>query len=393
MARGLAEVDAVVNNPEPADFANTIIALERSGDDLGRVFAYWGIWRSNMSTPQLRDIQQEMAPILAAFRSKIIQNDALFQRVKSVYESDDAEALPPHEQRLIWLTYDRFASNGATLQGEAKERYAAINQRLAELHTRFGNNVLADEEGYVTYVTAEQLGGLPESFVAAAASAAEDRGHSGEYAITNTRSSMDPFLTFSDERELREQVWRTYYNRGDNGDEHDNNAIIAEIAKLRAERVGLLGYDNYAAWRLENRMAKTPERALALMEAVWPAAVGRVREEVADMQKIADATGAGVTIEPWDYRYYMEKVRKDRYALDSDEVEQYLQLDKLREAMFFVAGELFNFDFAPVVEGSVSVWHPDVKVWEVTDRTSGDHVGLWYLDPFARPGKDRKSVV
>jgi len=387
MARRLAEVDAIVNNPEPADFANTIIALERSGDDLGRVFAYWGIWSSNMSTPELRDIQQEMAPKLAEFRSKVIQNDALFQRVKSVYESDEAEALPPHEQRLIWLTYDRFASNGATLQGEAKERYAAINQRLAELHTRFGNNVLADEEGYVTYITAEQLGGLPESFVTAAASAAEDRSHPGEYAITNTRSSMDPFLTFSDERELREEVWRTYYNRGDNGDEQDNNAIIAEIATLRDERVGLLGYDNYAAWRLQNRMAKTPQRALTLLEAVWPAAVGRVREEVADMQKIADATGAGLTIEPWDYRYYMEKVRKDRYALDSDEVKQYLQLDKLREAMFFVAGELFNFDFAPVVEGSVSVWHPDVKVWEVTDRMSGDHVGLWYLDPFARPGK------
>jgi len=387
MARRLAEVDAIVDNLEPADFANTIIALERSGDDLGRVFAYWGIWRSNMSTPELRDIQQEMAPILAEYRSKIIQNDALFQRVKSIYESDEARALPPHEQRLVWLTYDRFASNGATLQGEAKERYAAINQRLAELHTRFSNNVLADEEGYVTYITAEQLDGLPESFVAAAASAAEDREHSGEYAITNTRSSMDPFLTFSDERGLREQVWRTYYNRGDNGDEYDNNAIIAEIAKLRDERVGLLGYDNYAAWRLQNRMAKTPERALSLMEAVWPAAVGRVREEVADMQKIADATGAGITIEPWDYRYYMEKVRKDRYALDSDEVKHYLQLDKLREAMFFVAGELFNFDFAPVDEGSVSVWHPDVKVWEVTDRTSGDHVGLWYLDPFARTGK------
>jgi peptidyl-dipeptidase Dcp len=388
MARRLAEVDAITDNPEPPDFANTIIALERTGDDLSRVFAYWGIWGSNMSTPEFRDIQQEMAPKLAAFRSKIIQNDALFQRVKSVYESAEARALPPREQRLIWLIYDRFATNGATLQGEAKERYAMINQRLAELHTRFSNNVLADEEGYVTYITAEQLGGLPESFIAAASSAAEERGHSGEYAITNTRSSMDPFLTFSDERELREQVWRTYYNRGDNGDEHDNNAIIAEIAKLRDERVGLLGWDNYAAWRLQNRMAKTPERALELMEAVWSASVGRVREEVADMQKIADAEGAGVNIQPWDYRYYMEKVRKDRYALDSNEVKQYLQLDKLREAMFFVAGEIFAFDFAPVVEGSVSVWHPDVKVWEVTHRASGEHVGLWYLDPFARPGKE-----
>lgn len=387
MARTLAEVDAIAKNPEPPDFVNTIVALERTREDLNRVLTYWGIWRSNMSTPVFRDIQQEMAPRLAEFSSKITQNDALFQRIKSVYESGERKVLPPHEQRLVWLIYDRFASDGATLKGHAKERYAEINQRLAELHTRFGNNILADEEAYVTYISAEQLGGLPESFVAAAASAAEERGHPGEYAITNTRSSMDPFLSFSDERDLREKVWRTYYNRGDNGDEHDNNAIISEIVKLRGERVSLLGYDNYAAWRLQNRMAKTPERALALLEAVWPAAVGRVHEEVADMQKIVDAEGVDVSIEPWDYRYYMEKVRKNRYALDSDEVKQYLQLDKLREAMFFVAGELFDFSFAPVVEGSVPVWHPDVKVWEVTDRTSGNHVGLWYLDPFARTGK------
>jgi len=182
-------------------------------------------------------------------------------------------------------------------------------------------------------------------------------------------------------------VWRTYYSRGDNADDHDNNALIAEILQLRDERVQLLGYDNYAAWRLENRMAKTPDRALGLMRAVWPAALARVKEEVADMQAIADREGAGITIEPWDYRYYAEKVRKAKYDLDSDEVKQYLQLDKLREAMFFVAGELFQFDFTPVPEGSVPVFHDDVKVWEVTDRGSGDHVGLWYLDPYARPGK------
>ncbi|MEQ9561409.1 MAG: M3 family metallopeptidase, partial [Woeseiaceae bacterium] len=387
MARNLLEIDAIANNPAPPDFANTIIAMERTGADLRRVFTYWGIWSSNMSTPEFREIQREMAPKLSEFNSKIIQNAALFQRVKSVYESDEFKALPPHEQRLVWLVYDRFASDGATLNAEAKKRYATINQELAGLHTKFANNVLADEEGYVTYINADQLGGLPSSFVAAAAAAANDRGRPGEYAITNTRSSIDPFLTFSDERDLRETVWRTYYNRGDNGGEHDNNAIIAQIVALRDERVALLGYDNYAQWRLQNRMAKTPERALALMEAVWPAAIARVAEEVADMQAIADAEGADITIEPWDYRYYMEKVRQDRYALDSDEVKQYLQLDKLREAMFFVAGELFNFGFTPVAEGSVPVWHPDVKVWEVTDLTSGEHVGLWYLDPFARPGK------
>jgi peptidyl-dipeptidase Dcp len=387
MAMNLAEVDAIANNAAPATFENTVLALEDSGRALGRVFAYYGILSSNLSTPEFRAIEEEMAPKLAEFSSKITQNAALFARVKAVYESPRVKKMKPEEQRLVQLVYDGFARDGATLEGAAKERYAAIDKRLAELYTKFGNNVLHDEESYVTYLKKTQLGGLPESFVKAAAAAAEARGRKGEYAITNTRSSMDPFLTFSTERPLREKVWRTYYDRGDNGDEFDNNAIIAEILKLRDERVGLLGYENYAAWRLENRMAKTPENAMKLMEGVWKASVARVREEVADMQKVADAEGAAIKIEPWDYRFYAEKVRKAKYDLDSDEVKQYLELGKLREAMFFVAGELFNFNFTPVADGAVPVFHPDVKVFEVTDRTSGAHVGLWYLDPFARPGK------
>jgi peptidyl-dipeptidase Dcp len=383
----LAEVDAIATNPEPPTFENTIVALEGVGKDLDRVFTYDGIWSSNMSTPEFRAIDMEMAPRLAEHRSKITQNSELFDRIRAVYESDEVESLRPDQRRLVELVYDRYARNGATLEGAAKDRYAAINQRLAELYTDFGNNLLADEEGYVTYLSEDQLSGLPEGFVAAAAAAAADRGHEGEYAVTNTRSSMDPFLTFSDERDLRERVWRTYYNRGDNGDEHDNNAIIAEILALRNERVHLLGYENYAAWRLENKMAKEPAQAFELMEQIWPAALARVEQEVADMQAIADAEGAGITIEPWDYRYYAEKVRQAKYDLDSDELKQYLQLDRLVDAMHFVAGELFQFDFTPVPEGSVPVWHPDVKVWEVTNRNTGEHVGLWYLDPFARPGK------
>ena len=387
MERSLADIDAIANSTEPPTFENTIVAMEGSGRDLDRVFTFWGLWSGNLSTPEFREIQGEMAPKLAEYRSKITQNAALFARLKAVYEGEEMKSLRPDQQRLVWLRYDGFAHNGATLEGEAKERYAEINKRLAELHTKFSNNVLADEEGYVQYIKKDQLSGLPDSFIQAAAAAATDRHHKGEYAITNTRSSMDPFLTFSDERELREKVWRTYYSRGDNGDGHDNNAIIVEILQLRDERVKLLGYGNYAEWRLENRMAKNPENAYEPMKAVWPAALARVKEEVADMQAIAEAEDAGIKIEPWDYRYYAEKVRKAKYDLNSDEVKQYLQLDKLREAMFFVAGELFNFQFTPVPEGSVPVFHEDVKVWEVTDRTSGDHVGLWYLDPYARPGK------
>jgi len=386
MALQLEEIETIANNPEPPTFENTIEAMERAGEPLGRVFTYWGIWSSNLSSPEFREIQAAMVPRLSEFQSKITQNQKLFDRIRSVHENGTA-SLRPDQQRLTLLAYEGFSRNGATLEGEAKDRYAEINKRLAGVHTKYGNNILADEEKYVLYITKDQLGGLPSSFAQAASAAAKERDREGEYAITNTRSSMDPFLTFSDERDLREKVWRTYYSRCDNGDENDNNALIAEILQLRHERVRLLGYDNYAQWRLENRMAKNPERALELMEAVWPAAIARVAEEVADMQEIADAEGAGIKIAPWDYRYYAEKVRKAKYDLDSDEVKQYLQLDKLRDAMFFVAGELFNFEFEPVKRGSVPVFHENVNVWEVTDKDSGDHIGLWYLDPYARPGK------
>ncbi len=387
MASQLAEIEAIANDPAAPTFANTIEAMEKAGAELDRATTYFGVWAGNMSSPEFRAVQQEMAPKLAEFSDRITQNEKLFARVKAVYESGETKKLRPDQQRLVKLIYEDFVRSGAALDAAGKARTAEINKRLAELYTKFSNNVLHDEESYVTYLTKDQLGGLPESFVAAAAAAAKERGREGEYAVTNTRSSMDPFLTYSTDRALREKVWKTYYDRGDNGDEYDNNAVIAEILKLRDERVGLLGFDNYAQWRLQDRMAETPERALELMEAVWPAAVARVKEEVADMQKVADAEGAKIRIEPWDYRFYAEKVRKAKYDLNSDEVKQYLQLDKLREAMFFVAGELFNFRFTPVPEGSVPVFHEDVKVWEVTDRTTGAHVGLWYLDPYARTGK------
>ncbi len=387
MEKSLKEIDAIANNPAPPTFENTILMLEKNGEDLSRVFRYWGIWSSNMSSSEFRAIQGEMNPKISAYSSKITQNEALFNRVKAVYESDAVKGMRPDQQRLITLVYDGFARNGATLDTEKKARYAEINSRLSELHTTFANNFLADEEGYVLYINEDQLGGLSESFVKAAAATATTNGKDGQYAITNTRSSMSPFLTFSTERNLRQKVWETYYSRGDNGDEHDNNDIIAEILKLRDERVELLGYDNYAQWRLENRMAGTPERALELMEAVWPAAIARVSEEVADMQALAESEGDDIKIAPWDYRFYAEKVRKDKYDLDSDEVKQYLQLGKLTDAMFYVAGELFNFEFKPVAEGSVPVFHPDVSVWEVTDKTTGENIGVWYLDPFARPGK------
>jgi len=387
MAANMAQIEAIAADPRPATFDNTIIPLEKAGPELSRLFSYYGIWRANVSTPEFRAIQQEMAPILSAYFSSITQNEDLFARVQKVYEDSLKNPLDADQQRLVLLTYDGFASNGATLQGAAKERYAAINEKLAELHTKFANNLLADEEQYVTYINADQIGGLPEGFLNASKVSDDDPANKGKYAVTNTRSSMDPFLTFSTNRDLRQKVWETYYSRGDNGGANDNNAIIAEILALRHERVQLLGYPNYATWRLENRMAGTPAAAAKLMDAVWPAALARVKEEVADMQAIADAEKANITIAPWDYRFYAEKVRLDKYQLDSNEVKQYLQLDKLTDAMFYVAGELFGYDFTPVKAGSIPVFHDDVNVWEVTNRDTGEHVGLWYLDPFARKGK------
>jgi len=387
MELNLAEIDAIANNADEPTFENTIVEMERSGEELNRVFAYYGILRSNMSTPESRAIQGELAPKLSEFSSKISQNEALFKRIKTVYDASQENPLEVDQQRVVDLVYKGFEMNGANLDAEKKERYAAINKELSTLYINFSNNVLHDEENYVTYLTKDQLSGLSDSYISSSAKIAADKDQEGSYAVTNTRSSMDPFLTYSNERELRKQVWTNYYARGDNGDEYDNNEIIAKILKLRRERVELLGYKNYAEWRLQNRMAKNPENAMALMNMVWPAAIARVHEEVADMQAIANENGDNITIEPWDYRYYAEKVRKKKYDLDSDEVKQYLQLDKLREAMFYVAGRLFNFSFGPVADGSVPVFHEDVKVWEVTDKSSGKHIGLWYLDPYARTGK------
>ena len=387
MKLNLEEIDAIANNTEPATFKNTIAAMESAGKPLSRVFAYYGIMGSNVSSPEFRELQAELAPKLSDFRSQISQNEKLFQRIKTVYEASQKTPLESQEQRVVDLTYKQFEMNGANLDAEKKKRYAAINKELSSLYTDFSNNVLHDEENYITYLNENQLGGLADGYKKSAAKIATDKGQEGKYAITNTRSSMDPFLTYSTERELRKQVWENYYSRGDNGDEYDNNKIIADILKLRKERVGLMGYKNYAEWRLQDRMAKTPENAMDLMLKVWPAATARVKEEVADMQTVANDLGDNITIEPWDYRYYAEKVRKKKYDLDSDEVKQYLQLDKLREAMFYVAGELFNYNFTPVAEGSVPVFHEDVKVWEVTDKDSGKNIGLWYLDPYAREGK------
>src|SRR5712691_8411288 len=352
MAGDLKEIDAIAKNPAKPDFENTIAALERAGKPFERVSAIYRVFGSTMSTDDFQKVETEMAPRLAAFNDQIVQNKELFSRIAAVYDAREAGGMAPEQKRLVWLDYTTFVRAGARLEGAARQRVAEINQRLASLFTKFSQNLLADEKDYVLYLEKESdLAGLPSGVREGAAQAAEARGHKGQWAILNTRSSMEPFLTYSDRRDLREKVWRTYYARGNNGDTKDNNATISEILRLRAERATLLGYPTHAHWRLEDSMAKTPERAMELMKAVWKPAVARVHEEVADMQGVADAEaakgGAKVTIEPWDYRYYAEKVRKAKYDLDQNAA--YLQLEKMREAIFWNAGRLFGLQFKPAV--------------------------------------------
>ncbi len=387
MTENLAEVEKIASNPATPTFENTIAALERTGGTLDRVSTIYFVWGGNMATPEYQTVQREMAPKLSAFSDKITQNVALFKRIEAVYTGSENKKLTPEQKRLTWLYYTNFVRAGARLDTEQKARLSAINQELAKLFTTFGQNLLSEENDLWLVLKDEaDLAGLSQSLKdSAAAAAASKKVANAVGIISNTRSSVDPFLTYSERRDLREKVWKMFVNRGDNGDKYDNNATISQILQLRAERAKLLGFPTHAHWRLENAMAKTPERAMELMEAVWPAAIARVAEEVADMQTQADKEGAKITIEPWDYRYYAEKVRKAKYDLDQNEVKQYLQLDKVRDAMFWVAGEVFNFGFTPVT--NVPVFHPDVTVWEVKDKTSGKHIGLWYFDPYARDGK------
>ena len=385
MAEQLATIDKIAADAAPPTFANTLAAIERSDRTLDRVSNIYDVWSSTLSTPEFQAVEREMAPKLAAFQDKVTQNEKLFARIAAIYDARDTVCKTSEEKRLAWWYYTKFVRAGAKLDVVAKKRVAEINERLATLYTSFTQNILAEEAGYMLLIDNESdLAGLSVSVCSAAAAAAEAAGHKGQWAILNTRSSVEPFLSYSERRDLREKVWRTFVGRGDHNDVRDNKKNITEILKLRAERARLLGYKTHAHWRVEDSMAKTPERAMELMEAVWPAAVARVREEVADMQAIADKEGAKLTIEPWDYRYYAEKVRKAKYDLDEGEVKPYLQLEKLREGMFWVASQLLDLHFSPAK--GVPVYHSDVRVWEVQDG-AGKLVGLWYFDPYARPGK------
>ncbi len=386
MAAQLAAVARIGVDPEPPTFANTIAPLERAAQAFDRVAAVYGVATSALADDCVQALEREMAPKLAAFADRITQDRRLFARIDRVYASRGEAGLTPEQERLCWLLRGDFLRGGAALDDAGQQTLTQINQRLATLGTTFAQNVLADEQEQCVFIEdAAGLAGLPEPLRAAAAAAAVARGRPGAWAIENMRSSVEPFLALAERRDLRERVWRMFVGRGAGGP-HDNAATIAEILRLRSQRARLLGFPTHAHWQLERSMAGGPERATELMETVWRAAVPAVRSEVAAMQAVADAAGAGITIEPWDYRFYAEQVRRERYAFDDAEVAAYLQLERLREGMFEVAARLFDLHFTAVPAGTVPVWHPDVRVWEVRDG-AGRHVGLWYFDPFARRGK------
>ncbi|CAN5133241.1 M3 family metallopeptidase [soil metagenome] len=375
------DIAAIANNPEPPTFANTLVALQLAGEPLGRANNLYGVMTSNIGGEAYDAIDTELSPIQSAAGDEITFNEKLFQRVKSVADGADAAGLNAQQKRLAERRRDSFIRSGANLDAAGKAELGRINTALSGAFTRFGQKVVADENAWTVIPTEAGVAGLPASNKAAAASAARGKSIPG-WIIMNTRSSVDPFLTFADDRALREKVWRKFVNRGDNGDANDTNATIAEIVKLRDQRAKLLGYSNHAELRMQDTMAKTPAAAQGLMDRVWAPAKARVVEEVADMRAIA-----GFDIEPWDYLYFAEKVRKAKFDLDQNELKPYFELNAVRAGSFSMAERLYGFQFKKLSAGTVPVFEENVVTYEVHDKASGRLLGLYYTDDYARPGK------
>jgi peptidyl-dipeptidase Dcp len=378
------EYERIAQNQAAPTFANTFVPMQNAGERLSRVTTLFNVMTGNMNTPAYQALDREWAPKLAAARDEITFNPKLFARIEAIYQARETSGLDAQQKRLVTRTYDAYVRQGAKLNAAQKAELSRINQELATVFSEFSKKLLADEGTAIVVADEARLAGVPDSVKAVAKAAAQERGQQG-WAIVNTRSAVDPVLTFATNRKLREDVWRAYVNRGDNGDANDTNATIARIVKLRADRAHLLGFANHAEWRMQDTMAKTPAAAMDLMMRVWPAARGRVAEEVRDMQAIADAEGAGVRIEPWDYRFYQEKVRKSRFDLDQAELKPYFELNNMIQGSLWAANRLYGLNFKEIT-GTVPVFERNMRVWHVTDK-NGRGVGLFYRDDFARTGK------
>jgi peptidyl-dipeptidase Dcp len=384
-AAHVAEVAAIAGNTAAPTFANTIAALETSGEALTRTVDVFNLLAGAHNNEEILAIEREVAPVKAKHWDSIHMDATLFGRIERLYGARDQLALSAEERRVLERYYVKFVRAGAGLNAAAKARLAGINVRLATLGTTFSQNVLADEQSFTLVLDGEEdLAGLPDFLRAAARAAAEERGFSGKDVITTSRSSIEPFLQFSARRELREKAFRAWIARGDNGGATDNKPIIAEMVALRAERARLLGYPSFAHYRLEDTMAKTPEAVRALLAYVWASARRRASADRDALQALLQAEGQNFTLAPWDWRYYAEKLRKLRCDIDEATIKPYFQLEQIIEAAFYTANRLFGLTFAP--RADVPVWHPEVRVWEVRDA-AGRHRGLFFGDYFARASK------
>jgi len=379
-----AEVAAITHDPSEPDFANTITALERSGKLLSRVSAVFYDLVSAHSNPALLEIDKEVSLRMARHWNPIMMNAVLFGRIALLQDNRATLRLTGEQMRLLERTYTRFHRAGAGLDEAAKSRMAEINERLAHLGTTFSHHLLGDEQDWFMELGEADRDGLSDSFMAAARSAAEERGMAGKAIVTLSRSSVEPFLKTAGHRELREKVYKAFIARGDNGNDNDNNEIIGEILGLREESAGLLGYPTFAAYRLEDSMAKTPQAVRGLLERVWKPARARALADRDALQALVAEEGGNFTLAPWDWRFYAEKLRQRRANFDDAAIKPYLALDNMIEAAFDCARRLFGLSFAE--RKDIPVWHPDVRVWEVKD-SSGQHKALFYGDYFARPSK------
>jgi peptidyl-dipeptidase Dcp len=389
LAKNRSEIAAIVADPAAPSFANTIEALERAGKALSRVGGVFYNLSGADTNDALQAIDRDLSPLTSRHWSAIMMDPDLFARVDAVHARRDQLGLDAEQMRLLERTHRGFIRSGAQLGPEQKKRLAAINERLSGLGIRFGQNVLKDESSYALIVEDKAeggagLAGLPAFLIAAMARAATDRGHPGKHAVTLSRSIIEPFLTFSTRRDLREEAFIAWSRRGENGGETDNRAIVAEMVKLRAEKARLLGFATFAHFKLDDSMAKTPENVRDLLELVWKPAKARAAREAADLAALAQAEGENSAIRPWDWRHYAEKVRQQTYALDEAVLKPYLQLDRIIQAAFDVAGKLFGLTFEARPE--LKAYHPDVRIWEVREK-SGRHIGLFLGDYFARASK------
>ena len=377
------EVAAIAGNPEAPSFDNTIAALELSGQLLRKVDMVFSQLASANTNPELQAVERDMAPVVARHWNGIFLNAALFRRIDQLYRQRDGLGLDAESARVLERYHLDFVRAGAQLSVAERARFAEIIERLAVLATEFAQNVLGDEQETVFALTEAEVDGLPGDARAAAAELARARKLNAPFAASTSRSSVEPILHYATDRGVREKVWRAFVDRGRNGNSHDNRKIIAEIVTLRSEIARLLGYDTYAAYKLADTMAKTPEAAQGLLDQIWSPGVKRAEQDRDALQELVDAAGGGFRLEPWDWRFYAEQLRRARYDFDESEIKPYLQLEKVVEAAFYTAGRLFGVSFTP--RPDITGYHPDVRAWSV--ERDGRTIGLFYGDFFARPGK------